>query len=122
MLTCTGFGCVDLSGIPTISCTGDGNTLSCTNGVKCSGPANYTAQFTMNQNNQLVHRATQLPSLTDRRHHRGYARREARHLWLRVWENELPRTTICFCLTDSIHHRYPSQVPIALLTCRVSHI
>ncbi|KAI9781269.1 MAG: hypothetical protein M1839_006061 [Geoglossum umbratile] len=52
--TCTGPSCIDLKGIPTINCTDDGTTLTCTNGVTCPGPTNYTSNFALTQKDTTI--------------------------------------------------------------------
>jgi hypothetical protein len=51
---CTGPSCTSLDGFPRTTCTTNGNTLSCTNGVECSGPTNYTSSFTFTQEDIVV--------------------------------------------------------------------
>ena len=44
-LNCTGPDCSLLDGFPNITCAHDSSTYTCTNGVTCDGPTNYTAEF-----------------------------------------------------------------------------
>ncbi len=47
--TCTGTSCSGLDSFPNTTCTTSGTTLTCSNGVTCSGPSNFTADFTLTQ-------------------------------------------------------------------------
>lgn len=47
--TCTGPNCDILNGYPSMTCTTNGDVLSCNNGVTCAGPSNYTDVFTLSQ-------------------------------------------------------------------------
>jgi len=62
--TCAGPSCVDLNGFPNTTCTTDNTTLTCTNGVTCPGPTNYTSNFSFSQSNIIVSQ-TQTITLKD---------------------------------------------------------
>ncbi|KAH0563152.1 hypothetical protein GP486_002274 [Trichoglossum hirsutum] len=51
--TCQGEGCDLLNDFPTTTCTMNGNTLSCSNGVKCNGNPDFvsTAEWIINDDN-----------------------------------------------------------------------
>ncbi|MCJ1248042.1 hypothetical protein MMC30_005257 [Trapelia coarctata] len=51
---CTGPSCTNLNGFPNTTCTTDGTTLQCSNGVTCPGSANYTSTFNFLQENVMV--------------------------------------------------------------------
>ena len=52
--TCTGPSCSALTGFPNTTCTTTGSVLSCTNGVTCTGPTNYTSEFGFTQKDVIV--------------------------------------------------------------------
>lgn len=60
--TCNGPSCAGLSGFPNTTCTADAtNTiLTCSNGVTCPGPTNYTANFNLSQTTDLVTQSQQI--------------------------------------------------------------
>jgi hypothetical protein len=62
--TCAGPSCVDLNGFPNTTCTTDNTTLTCTNGVICPRPTNYTSDFSFTQSNIIVSQ-TQTITLKD---------------------------------------------------------
>lgn len=52
--TCTGPNCSNLNGFPNTTCTTDGTTLSCTNGVTCGETGSYTSEFSYKQDKVVV--------------------------------------------------------------------
>lgn len=53
--TCTGPSCSALTGFPNTTCTTGGDSvLSCTNSVTCTGPTNYTSEFSFSQKDVIV--------------------------------------------------------------------
>ena len=52
--TCTGADCDLFDDFPGVNCTTEGTTLSCSNGVLCPSPSNYTSTFTVSESQNAV--------------------------------------------------------------------